>query len=632
MALRTRFIVVLIIMLVVPMLLSQTFLLQRIFDLQEQTYRKHLQTLADEVHEDLEAQKRQALFNIKVISFSNSLNRYINNERYRLPEETAYRTLIRSFSNYLRSNPSYRTLYFLLPDGNVDVQFDLLGTLPLHDVLPDHLVFQRFRKKAKTSFYWFSTQQEPGSLRLMIAHAVTDTTDSSITINQQKEIIGYVVISVALDRLKYFGSPDTAHDNQAQNAMLMLRHDGHPWLKSGAISDALFNAVLTNTPTRQPERNVGGDVYLIEYDVHVPEIVIEAWLPRSRLYQQASPAMAQNVAISLLQIILVGILFYVVLNRWLITPLQNAQSLTSQLREGQWLKRPASVESAKPQAQDEVKQLVDALYDMSETLESTSMALEQKRAQAEQAERLKTEFLANMSHEIRTPVNIIVGIMARLEKSIEEPRQKEALGLAKTEALRLVKEIDELVMLADIETRKQQMEIRDFYLPDLLQRCMYTAAPLAEQKGLSLELDAATDTTCVLQGDIQLLGKVVDILLENAIKFTERGQVTLRVSSPLQGRHRLLTIAVVDTGPGIVAEAIPLLGEAFRQLDGSHVRLHGGLGIGLSICKGLLALLGTKLEISSMPNVGSTFSFSVVQPCALTPSSPETSISKKSQP
>lgn len=618
MALRTRFIAILIIMLVVPMLLSQSFLLQRIFDIQEQTYRKHLQTLADEVHKDLDAQKRQALFDSKVISFSNSLNRYINNERYRLPEETAYRILLRSFATYLRSNPSYRTLYFLLPDGSVDVQFDLLGTLPLHDFLPDESVFKRFRERAQSSFYWFSTQQEPGSLRLMIAHAVTDTTDSSITIRQQRKIIGYVVISVALDHLKYFGIPDDAHDNQAQDAMLLLRHEGRAWLKSSAFSEALFNAAQTSPATRQHELNIQDEIYLIEYDEHIPEILIEAWLPRSRLYQQASPAMAQNIAISMLQILLVGILFYAVLNRWLITPLQNAQSLTSQLREGQWLKRPNSVKSATPQAQDEVKQLVDALYDMSETLESTSMALEQKRAQAEQAERLKTEFLANMSHEIRTPVNIIVGIMARIEKNIAEPRQKEALGLAKTEALRLVKEIDELVMLADIETRKQQMVIRDFYLPDMLQRCMYTAAPLAEQKGLALDLDAAPDTSCVLQGDIQLLSKVIDILLENAIKFTEHGQITLRVSTSAEGRHRRLTVAVVDTGPGIAADAIPLLGEAFRQLDGSHARLHGGLGIGLSICKGLLTLLGGKLEICSTPGTGSTFSFSVVLPCALT--------------
>lgn len=618
MALRTRFIAILIIMLVVPMLLSQSFLLQRIFDIQEQTYRKHLQTLADEVHKDLDAQKRQALFDSKVISFSNSLNRYINNERYRLPEETAYRILLRSFATYLRSNPSYRTLYFLLPDGSVDVQFDLLGTLPLHDFLPDESVFKRFRERAQSSFYWFSTQQEPGSLRLMIAHAVTDTTDSSITIRQQRKIIGYVVMSVALDHLKYFGIPDDAHDNQAQDAMLLLRHEGRAWLKSSAFSEALFNAAQTSPATRQHELNIQDEIYLIEYDEHIPEILIEAWLPRSRLYQQASPAMAQNIAISMLQILLVGILFYAVLNRWLITPLQNAQSLTSQLREGQWLKRPNSVKSATPQAQDEVKQLVDALYDMSETLESTSMALEQKRAQAEQAERLKTEFLANMSHEIRTPVNIIVGIMARIEKNIAEPRQKEALGLAKTEALRLVKEIDELVMLADIETRKQQMVIRDFYLPDMLQRCMYTAAPLAEQKGLALDLEAAPDTSCVLQGDIQLLSKVIDILLENAIKFTEHGQITLRVSTSAEGRHRRLTVAVVDTGPGIAADAIPLLGEAFRQLDGSHARLHGGLGIGLSICKGLLTLLGGKLEICSTPGTGSTFSFSVVLPCALT--------------
>ncbi len=624
MALRTRFIAILIAMLVVPMLLSQSFLLQRIFDIQEQTYRKQLQTLADEVHEDLEAQKRQALFNIKVISFSNSLNRYINNERYRLPEETAYRTLLRSFATYLRSNPSYRSLYFLLPDGRVNVQFDLLGTLPQHDILPDESVFKRFREEAQSTFYWFSTQQEPGHLRLMIAHAVTDTTDSSITLRQQRKIIGYIVISVALDHLRYFGTPENAHANQAQDAMLLLRHDGRAWLKSSAFSEALFNATQAISSKHLPEIKINDAIYLIEYDDHVPEIVIEAWLPRARLYQQASAAMVQHIVISLLQILLIGILFYVVLNRWLITPLHNAQSLTSQLREGKWLTRQAE-DLAKPQAQDEVKQLVDALYDMSETLERTSMALDQKRAQAEQAERLKTEFLANMSHEIRTPVNIIVGIMTRLEKSMVEPRQKEALGLAKSEALRLVKEIDELVMLADLETRKHQMVIRDFYLPDLLHSCLATATAPAQQKGLILELDATADTACLLRGDSDMLGKAIAILLENAVKFTEHGKVTLRVNCTPEGQHRRVSVSVDDTGPGISEDAIPLLGEAFRQLDGSRVRLHGGLGMGLAICKGLLALLGGQLNVTTQTGAGSSFYFSIVLPCALNPVPPDAS-------
>lgn len=618
MALRTRFIALLIAMLVAPMLLSQTFLLNRIFDIQEMTYRKHLQTLADEVHEDLETQKQHAFFNSKVISLSNSLNRYVNSERYRLPEETAYRTLLKSFANYLQSNPSYRSLYFLLPDGSVNVQFDLLGTLPLHDALPDESVFKRFRERAETTFYWFSTKQEPGQLRLMVAHAVYDTTDSSITIRQQKKIIGYIVISVALDHLKYFDTPENAHANQAQDAMLLLRHDGQAWLKSSAFSEALFNEAQITPAKRLPELTIKRDIYLIEYDEHVPEIVIEAWLPRARLYQQARPAMAQNIVISLLQILLVGILFYVVLNRWLITPLQNAQSLTRQLREGQWLTRPPIAENAKPHAQDEVKQLVDALYDMSETLEHTSIALEKKRTQAEQAERLKTEFLANMSHEIRTPVNIIVGIMTRLEKSLVEPRQKEALGLAKTEALRLVKEIDELVMLADIETRRHQMVINDFYLPDLLQRCISTVSLPAQQKGLTLQLDMAAETACALQGDNQIIGKVIDILLENAVKFTEQGKVTLRVTCTPEGQHRRVSVAVIDSGPGISEEAIPQLGEAFRQLDGSHVRLHGGLGMGLAICKGLLALLGGHLKVATKPGEGSSFYFSIVLPCAHT--------------
>lgn len=612
MALRARFILLLVLTLLVPLLLSQVVLLQHFFDIQEQTYRNHLQTLTEEVQENLEALQQNGVFSCKLIATSGALSRYMHEERYRMPEGVAYRALLKIIANHLKSNAQYRSVYFVKSDGSIELQFDLQGNLPLLDRFPDAGELDTLASGGGQSFHWYSPHMESGKLHLMTAYVVNDSESTEVTRKNTNQVAGYIVISIALDNLKYFDAANRFHAEKINEHLIVLRHKGIAWMHTPEMGDSLFEQLKSHPTTRFDTVDLGGEQYLLEHDKHQKDIHIEALLAYSTLYQQATPAMLRNIAISLFQVILVGLIFYVVLNRWLITPLHNAQALTSQLRLGAWLKRPTTDTTP---ARDEVSRLVNALYDMSDALEKTSVALEHKREQAEQAERLKTEFLSNISHEIRTPVNIIVGIMARLEKSLTEPRQKEALGMAKTEALRLVKEIDELMLLADIETKKQHVVATEFYLPDLLQHCLASVWPAARQKGLSLDLVTSPATDCILLGDSQKISKIIDLLLENAVKFTDKGGVRFEVQGvPDTHENMQLTVSISDSGVGIPADALQNLGQVFRQGDGSHVRQHGGLGMGLAICRGFLALLDSELHITSTLGEGSTFQFSLELP------------------
>lgn len=607
MTLRSRFIALLLSTLVIPLLISQGYLLSRFFSIQENTYHSYLQNIASDAKHDLKVLRHTALFSCQLLAESGTLHRYLRREHYHLPQEAAFRAVLKNLATHLKSQQAYRQILLVNPQGVIDIQFDLLGSLPRLAELPDKERILKAVQERNTTLEWLSTEQEPGQLRYIAASAVYADDVSSVTRNQHEAIVGYVIISAAPEKLPAF-SLVGGNESLAQDKWVLLRHHDKALIHSPGFDAQLFRNIAALPPIMTASATVNEQRYLVAHANDDTGLSIEAWMPRSALWDEAIPTLLKNAVTSLLQIVIIGILFYFVLNRWLISPLHNAKTLTRQLRAGHWLQRPE--QQTPVEKRDEVTRLLDALYDMSDALQETTRALDDKRKQAEEAERLKTEFLANISHEFRTPANIIVGIMTRLEKTLQEPRQKDALNMAKQEALRLVQEVDELILLADLETNKQRVNTVDFYLPDLLQQCVGMIEPLAQQKGLSLSLVTGTTTDCILRGDQQKISKCVEILLGNAVKFTARGGVRIEATGqPSDEKGIRVSIFITDTGVGMAPDAIALLGQTFRQLDGSHVRQHGGLGIGLAICQGLLKLLGSTLQVESTPDKGSRFGF-----------------------
>ena len=236
--------------------------------------------------------------------------------------------------------------------------------------------------------------------------------------------------------------------------------------------------------------------------------------------------------------------------------------------------------------------------------------LRMARDAAEAANRSKSQFLANMSHEIRTPMNAILGMATLLDKSPLSERQRGYLAQLGTSARLLLGIIDDILDLSRIEAGKLGLVSSEFSLDALLTELTSLVGHRAREKHLDVLFDVAPQLPTRLVGDAMRLQQVLTNLVVNAIKFTEQGEVVVQIAqSGGDGERTRLRFSVTDTGSGIPEDQIPRLFDQFTQMDESNTRRYGGAGLGLAICKRLVALMGGEIGASSTVGKGSCFWF-----------------------
>jgi len=234
------------------------------------------------------------------------------------------------------------------------------------------------------------------------------------------------------------------------------------------------------------------------------------------------------------------------------------------------------------------------------------------KAAAESANRTKSDFLASMSHEIRTPMNVIMGIadlLAKTALSVEQARYVQTLRRAGDNLLNLTNDI---LDLSKVEASQLELEQTGFSLNDLIEKGTEMVGVRAREKGLSLVWEIAPNVPTDLIGDPTRLRQVLLNLLGNAIKFTESGSVSLRITQDGDSSiPTALRFTISDTGIGIPGGKLEEVFEQFRQADSSTTRKFGGTGLGLTISKRLVELMGGRIWVESVVGEGSTFSFAV---------------------
>lgn len=303
------------------------------------------------------------------------------------------------------------------------------------------------------------------------------------------------------------------------------------------------------------------------------------------------------------------------------TRLQEVRELSQVMHDSA-----GQLKSYRAEVQAKAKVIEEANEMLEDRVAQRTVELLASREEALQAAKAKAAFLATMSHEIRTPLNGVVGMSTLLAETALDDEQRDYLQTVRLSSDQLLAVINDILDFSKIESGKLELEVQPLSPRSAIEEACDIAAPRAREKNLELIVDVpeadtgdANAVPAAIAGDVTRIRQILINLINNAVKFTEKGEVSVSVRqlpNPGQPEHARLEFRVTDSGIGIPRDRVGALFQAFTQVDTSTTRKYGGTGLGLAICKRLVELMGGEIGVESVPGKGSTFWFTVIAPRA----------------